>query len=90
MDDEIKKAELRGYARGYHAGKKKRHRDDFVARYRRERQAFLDRAFIATLPAALNADGWKFGDKPITSTDDRVELAARWAVAALKKRPIAS
>lgn len=88
-DDEIKQAELRGYSKGYQAGKRRKNRDMTQKRRRDERQAFLDRAFIAILPAAMNAQGWSFGDKPISSTEDRVKLARRWAEEAFKQRPIA-
>lgn len=88
-DDEIKAAERRGYSRGYQARAHRIKRENESARRQCERQAFLDRAFLTILPSAMNAQGWTFGDKPITSTEDRVNLAARWAEHALKRRPIA-
>ncbi|WP_088148156.1 hypothetical protein [Achromobacter denitrificans] len=36
-------------------------------------------AFLAVLPAAIEAQGWKHGDKAITSGEARVNLAALWA-----------
>ena len=87
MNDEIKAAEKRGYSKGYTARGRRIKREEAFEIARRERQAFLDRAFIAILPAAMNAQGWKFGDAPITSTDDRVKLAASWAREALRQRP---
>lgn len=87
--DEIKAAEQRGYSRGYSAGKRRRQRELADERRRKEQQAFLDRVFIAVLPAAMNAQGWKFGDKPITSTEDKIRLARIWAEKALEQRPIA-
>lgn len=88
-DDEIKAAERRGYSRGYQARNRRIKRDNYVERQRRERQAFLDRAFLAILPAAMNAQGWTSGGKPITSTEDRIKLAASWAREALFQRPLA-
>lgn len=85
----LKAAERRGYSRGYAARGKRIKRQNDAERRQRERQAFLDRAFLAILPAAMNAQGWSFGDKPITSMEDRVKLAASWAESALKKRPMA-
>ena len=87
--DAIAAAEKRGYSRGYQARARRIKREKDAERRHRERQAFLDRAFLAILPAAMNTQGWKFGDQPITSTKDRVNLAARWAEQALKQRPIA-
>ena len=87
--DEIKAAERRGHTRGYQSRGRRIKRENEAARLRRERQAFLDRAFLAIMPAAMNAQGWKFGDKPITSMEDRVSLAAMWAEHALRQRPIA-
>ena len=78
-NDEIKQAEKRGYSKGYAAGNRRKQRDRNQENRRRERQAFLDRAFLAILPAALNAQGWTFGNKPISSTADRVKLAKLWA-----------
>lgn len=82
-----KKAEHRGYVKGYAARGRRIKREETFERARRERQAFLDRAFIAALPSAMNAEGWKFGDVPITSTADRIKLAASWAREALRQRP---
>jgi len=88
VEDEIKRAERRGYSKGYVAGKRRKQ----AARQRevhcREQQAFLDRAFLVILPVALAAEGWKFGDKPISTTEERVLLAKRWAEEALRQRPI--
>ncbi|HLP99165.1 MAG TPA: hypothetical protein VK149_12055 [Sideroxyarcus sp.] len=86
-NDEIRQAEKRGYSKGYLAGRRLKKRKDEQESRRRERQAFLDRAFLSILPAAMNAQGWTFGDTPISSTQDRVKLARRWAEEALKQRP---
>jgi hypothetical protein len=57
--DELKKAEKRGYSRGYQAGKKRRQADRLAENYRREQQAFHDKAFLAALPACIEAQGWE-------------------------------
>lgn len=87
--DAIAAAEKHGYARGYRAGKHRRQRDIDHEHHRREQQALLDRIYVAMLPTAMSAQGWKFGEKPISSMDDRIELARQWAEEALKQRPIA-
>jgi hypothetical protein len=88
-DDQLKAAERRGYSKGYIAGRSRKQREISLERARREKQAFLDRAFLAILPAAMNADNWTSGGKPIVSTVDRVKLAASWAREALLQRPLA-
>lgn len=85
-NDDIKKAELRGYSRGYNAGRLRKEKNIRTERIQAERQAFMDRAFLAALPACINAQGWKAGDKPITSFEDRTKLAWDFAERALKTR----
>ncbi|MFC4275524.1 hypothetical protein [Achromobacter aloeverae] len=86
MDDDIKKAEKRGYARGYAAGKQFRLRGMQAERTLREEQAFWDRAYLVLLPFAFEQQGWKFGDQAITKPQDRTKLAAEWATTALQTR----
>ncbi|WP_145997167.1 hypothetical protein [Ralstonia mannitolilytica] len=95
MDNEsqnaIKKAEARGYKRGYQAGRRKQQSEALVARLereKREKRAFRDRAFLAALPAAFAAQGWVRGEKPINTLEERVRLAWETAKAALKQRPL--
>lgn len=87
-DDEMKKAEQRGYARGYAAGRKRVRADNLAERYHREQQAFLDKALLAALPACIEAQGWKSGGEPITSLPQRVALAVKFANEALKQRRV--
>ena len=87
--DPIKEAERRGYTKGYNAGRLWKQNAITQERMRRENQAFMDRAFLAILPVAMNVQGWTFRDRPINSTEDRVLLAAKWAEEAAKQRPIA-
>lgn len=83
-DDPIKAAEKRGYTRGYTAARKRVAADiDLEMRaYLRER--FRQQAFLAAIPSCVTVDGWKRGDQPITSLDDRVRLAWDFASAACK------
>lgn len=83
-EDEIKKAEQRGYGKGYAAGKRRKDQDVSRDAFRRKRDAFWQRAFLAALPAAFAAQGWARGEKPITKLEDRVRLAAETADEAMK------
>lgn len=87
-DEDLKKAEHNGYARGYAAGRRKRKADDVAERYRREQQAFLDKAYLAVLPTCMDVQGWKVGDKPVTDAKERVHLAVLFANEALRQRRI--
>jgi hypothetical protein len=89
MTDDIKKAEARGYSRGYVAGRRKRKQSIRYEQQRKERQAFLDKAFLALLPAAMAAQGWTIAGRPVRTGSDRVGLAKIWAEEALLQRPIA-
>lgn len=80
-------AEKAAYQRGYAAGKRRKARTISAEARLREERAFLDRAFLAALPAAIEAQGWKRGEKPITTLKDRVSLAVDFAREALKQRP---
>lgn len=85
-DDAIKAAEKRGYARGYQAGKGRRKADADREQRRKADQAFLERAFIAALPACIQVQGWSRGDAPIKSLPDKTRLAWDFAEEALKQR----
>jgi hypothetical protein len=78
-EDELKKAELRGYARGYIAGKRRKRDEITRESIRHKRDAFWQRAFTVVLPATFSAKDWVRGDKPITTLKDRVKLAAEIA-----------
>ncbi|KCB25019.1 hypothetical protein [Bordetella hinzii] len=80
-DQEIKKAAANGYARGYAAGKRRMHSGAIASE-----RAFWERAFLASMATALQAQGWKFGDKPISTGDERMRLAGIWADRALAER----
>lgn len=71
--------EKRGYQRGYVAGRKRLKRDREAERRAAEFAAFWNRCYIALLPAAMQVDGWRIGDKLVSSTAERVDLARLWA-----------
>lgn len=77
VEDEIKKAEKRGYSKGYAVGKRRQ-------ALQRKNGAFWQRAFLAALPAAIASQGWKRGNKPLTKLPDKVQLAAEAADEAMK------
>ncbi|WP_186079310.1 hypothetical protein [Burkholderia gladioli] len=47
---------------------------------------FWDRAFLASLPIAMQVSGWKFDGVSITSSAQRAFLAGVWADFATKER----
>ncbi|MBU9174013.1 hypothetical protein [Burkholderia gladioli] len=47
---------------------------------------FWDRAFLASLPVAMQVSGWKFDGVTISSTAQRAFLAGVWADFATKER----
>lgn len=85
-ETDLKQAEHRGYSRGYAAGKKRVRADRHAENYRREQQAFLDKAFLVALPFAMQQSTWKHGEKPINTIPERVDLAWDVAESALKRR----
>lgn len=87
MEGDIKKAEHRAYARGYQAGRKKAKIERSAEHAQKERQAFLDKAFLSALPVCISGQGWinSKGQK-ITNLIDRTTLAWNFAQEALKQR----
>ncbi len=79
--------EKRGYSKGYAAGKRRKQREISYEQVQREKQAFLDRVFLAAIPVALESQGWTSGGKPVATTEERIRLARTWAIEALKQRP---
>lgn len=84
LPDDIKKAEARGYSKGYQAGKLRRHAEATAERRHRERQAFWQRAFLAALPSCITAQGWKSGEEPTSGVTQRTNLAKSFADEATK------
>lgn len=86
MTDELKRAEQLGYSKGYAAGKRRKENLRAVAQIEAKREDFRQRAFLAALPACIQAHGWQTGDKkPINSLTERIDLARDFADAALKR-----
>jgi len=80
------KEEKAAYRKGYQAGVKRKRLMIEASVRERKRNALWNRAFITVLPMAMTVDGWTFGGankRPIKTTIDRMELAARWADHAL-------
>lgn len=86
MSDDLEQAERRGYGRGYAAGKKRMRTERRAEQIERDERAFLDKAFLAALPFAMQQSTWVIGDKPIKTTVERIDLAWKVADAALKAR----
>jgi hypothetical protein len=80
----MKSEDSKAYARGYQAGKKRLALIVSAESLRRREHLFWRQAFIAVLPAAMDATGWKRGDAPIIDIPARVQLAKEFADAALK------
>lgn len=78
--------EQRGYSKGYAAGLRKRKADRSRESIRREKQAFWDRAFLASIATCIDVQDWKRGNEPIHTVEQRVRLAADIADAAVKQR----
>lgn len=76
MSDDLKTAEQRGYSKGYAAGRRRKHKDISADSRRHEQQAFLDRAYLALLPAAMQVQGWTLDGEKVTTGKQRVHLAS--------------
>lgn len=83
-DDAFKAAEKRGYAKGYVAGRRRQHKDRQARNLGAREDAFWRQAFVAALPACINANGWMAGDKPINNLNERTKLAHDFANEALR------
>jgi len=73
-----------GYSRGYRAGRKRQKVDIDREQIRKRDNENWNRAFLAALPQCINAQGWKSGDKLITSLEARTRLARDFADEAMK------
>ena len=89
MSDELDLARRRGYSQGYAAGKRALKAAKTREHELRERQAFLDRAFIALLPVMVIQSGWTCGEYKYDTGEKRIQLAAGLARTALSARPLA-
>ena len=71
------------YQKGYQAGLRQKQRERKEASAAARERAFWERAFLAALPVCIDVQGWKHGDKPITNSEQRANLAATFADDAL-------
>lgn len=71
------------YAKGYRAGLRRKRKAISDEQQAAKEKAFWQRAFVAVLPEAMTAEGWKRAEKPIFGVEDRVNLAADFATSAL-------
>ena len=76
--------ELKGYNKGYAAGRKRAQLDRDRRHEAARREAFRQRAFLAALPVCITVQGWSRLQndgtrRPISDVDDRVRLA--WEIA---------
>lgn len=83
--DDFKKAERRGYAKGYEAGKRRRPRSTGTESFKERKAAFWQRSYIAILPTAMTVNGWMIGDLKINTAEQRIFMARRWADEALEQ-----
>lgn len=84
MNDVIKKAEQRGYARGYQAGRKRVKSDPREEGLHSRRDANWNRAFLVALEATVVSGRWMRGDKALTSVEDYINTARYFANQAVK------
>lgn len=77
------KEESRAYSRGYQAGKRRLERDLDNEQRERKRKERAERIFISILPAAMQVQGWSFGEEKINTTEQRVRLAVVWTKKAM-------
>lgn len=75
MNEDVKAAEKRGYARGYKAGRGKASALRAARQREAEREAFRRRVFLTALPFCLAADGWQINGKTVQGMKDRTRLA---------------
>lgn len=83
--DELKQAEQRGYSKGYAAGQRRAEREDSARKMADEQRAFWREVFMGILPMASTQDTWTLGDKRISTPEQRMNLAALFADAAVKE-----
>lgn len=86
VSEATKSEAQRQYSRGYAAGRKRLKSDMEKERRRATDEEFWDATFQAVSAAAFQCQGWSRGETPITSLNDRVDLAADWADRAVKVR----
>jgi hypothetical protein len=48
-------------------------------------RTFWEDSFLSIFPFAMQCQGWELGEKIISTGNDRIDLAARWADAAARE-----
>ncbi len=86
MGDAFKTAEKRGYSKDTRAGRRRSQRDQELKRRADAERAFWERTSRRWPPRPLRYRGWRLGERPITSSEDRAKLAAAWADRAVEER----
>jgi hypothetical protein len=84
VEQELKKAELRGYSKGYTAGLKRKSRERQRDHVRQMEASFFNRALLESINFVMTQDSWKRGEKPIKTVQDRMALARDIANEAVK------
>lgn len=84
-DEQEKRAEQRGYAKGYAAGKRRRAKEVSYEHQRQRDAARFDRFMCAAVTGLIAYGGWKRGDKPDRSPADFAATAADIAAALMKR-----
>lgn len=86
-DEQEKRAEQRGYAKGYAAGKRRQAK---AANYEHQLQrsaARFDRFMCAAMTGLISCGGWQTGGKPNKTPTEFAATAAEIAKAMMKKAP---
>lgn len=86
-DEQDKRAEKRGYAKGYAAGKRRRAKAVNYEHQQQRNAARFDRFMCAAMNGLIAYGGWQKGDKPDKSPTDFAATAAEIATAMMKKAP---
>ncbi len=81
---EIKQAVAQGYAKGYAAGRQRKLREISDDRKMIKEDALWQRAMLAAVPFAMQQNSWTDNGKPISTLNERVELACDVADAVVK------
>ncbi len=86
-DEQEKRAEQRGYAKGYAAGKRRRAKAVNYEQQRQRDAARFDRFMCAAVTGLISCGGWQTDGKPDKSPTDFACTAAQIATAMMKKAP---
>lgn len=84
-DEQEKRAEQRGYAKGYAAGKRRRAKTVNYQHQQQRDAARFDRFMCAAVTGLIAFGGWQKGGKPDKSPADFAATAAEIAAALMKR-----